>query len=79
MFVFQLTGNRTEGNRRGGFLETRDWSRMFLRISNNNLPALIGTNHTHTRRPSVAGMPILFAINDIFTFYVFSYLKVELD
>ena len=45
MFVFQLTGDRTEGIRRGGFLETRAWSRVFLRISNNNLPALITTQH----------------------------------
>ena len=28
LFVFQLTGDRTEGNRRGGFLETRAWSRL---------------------------------------------------
>ena len=41
--MFQLTDDRTEGNRRGGFLETRAWSRMFLRISNNNLPALAQT------------------------------------
>ena len=40
-FVFQLTGDRTEGNRRGGFFETRAWSRVFLRISSNNLPALV--------------------------------------
>ena len=41
--MFQLTGDRTEGNRRGGFLETRAWSRVFLRISNNNMPALVAT------------------------------------
>ena len=43
LFVFQLTGDRTESNRRGGFWETRAWSRVFLRISNNKLSALVWT------------------------------------
>ena len=45
MFEFQITGDRTEGNRQGEFLETRAWSRMFLKISNNNFPALKRTLH----------------------------------
>ena len=41
--MFQLTGDWTECNCWGGFLETRAGSRVFLRISNNNLPALVET------------------------------------
>ena len=45
MFVFQLTGERTKGNRRGGILATKAWKRVYFRISNNNLRSLVQTQY----------------------------------
>ena len=45
IFIVRVStkGDRTEGNCRGRFLETRAWSPVFLRVSNNSLPALMDT------------------------------------